>query len=335
MKPKRIALLFLILFIISFSSVSYAETQNANDDESDKPGVTDILFDPAGTIKYLFTEGIQGFCNNLASDLVNKAMEFLGKTLFSDTNFTQQPGLRATWNDNLKVSYGVLMIFFLIGIASAPLREILDLDLFSLREIGTRTVAAFVAASLSLQGAEWMLDLSTGVTRWILGQGITINDFNVWSVFMPGAGGIGLPGTTSSGLSVMFLLTGVLSIILAIIYAIRDAALWYLIAYSPFFIVAWVIPQTEKIAKVAFNILLGLILLKFVHAGIIKSFFKMQIEGGTYEMVMSLGMIVLMFVIPGILMNLALMSSVSGRARNTFRMVTNVKRFFGGPKKVK
>ena len=306
---------------------------NEAEKNDDEPDAGDMIFDPAGTIKYLFTEGIQGYCNNLASDLINKSMEFLGKTLFSDTRFTEQSALRSTWNDNLKVSYGVLLIFFLIGIASGPLREILDLDLFSLKEITTRTVAAFVAASLSLMVTEWILEFSTGMTQWILGQGVTVEDFNIWSVFAPTTGG--LPGTTGGGLSIMFLATAVLSLILAVIYAIRDAALWYLIAYSPFFIVAWVIPQTEKISKAAFNIFLGLLLLKFIHAGIIKSFFKMQIQGGTYEMVMSLGMIVLMFVIPGMLINLALMSSVSGRARNSFNMVSNVKRLFSPPKKVK
>ncbi|AVX40807.1 hypothetical protein CTH_10043 (plasmid) [Carboxydocella thermautotrophica] len=334
---KRFWLLAVVLFWLSASVTPVLAEQAGPQDSAVQPenssGVADVISDPAGTVKQLFTEGIQGFFNNLASDLINKTMDVLGETLFSDTDFTKQQGLKATWSDNLKVSYGVLLIFFLIGTASAPLRELLDLDLFSLREIATRTVAAFVAASLSLEIAEWMLEFSSGITRWIMGQGVTVKDFNVWSAFLPGTG-LTDSGTSGIGLALMFLLIGILTLILGVIYAIRDAALWYLIAYSPFFIVAWVIPQTEKIARVAFNILLGLLLLKFIHAGIIKAFFKMQIEGGTYEMFMSLAMVVLMYVIPGMLINLALMSGASGRVRNTVSMVTNVKKFFSAPKKV-
>jgi hypothetical protein len=349
LKIMIIALITLITIIITGSMVmaapetqiaavnGQAEVQIPADNNSSANGGAGNVVDSSGPLKYMITESIDGYLNNASTKMINGSLEFLGKTLFADKDFTKQPALVDTWNNNLKIAYGILFTFFMVGVASAPLREHLNLQLFSLREIMSRVIAASIAIYLSLDMFSYALEFSDGITKWILGQQITVNNINLLSSLAGGtfgpAGGAATGTNSIQGLSVLVFIGAVMAAILAVFYAVRDAALWYLIAYIPFFIAAWVIPQTEKYFKVVFGLIISLMLLKFLHAGILHSFTKMQVEGGNSEVFMSIGMLFMMYVIPGILLQLTLMTAVSSSTSKAGRMLSRLSSARTGPVK--
>jgi hypothetical protein len=306
MKKNTVIIIMMILF--SFLVIPcYATEESTVVSSGDGKDSSNWLWDS-------FESKVKEFFQNLSDDFLNTSRDFLQETLFQEKDFTQKRELVSIWQRNIRMAWGILLVLFMIGVSAAPLRELLDLNLLSLREIGLRAVLSVVFVYFSLDAAGMMLNLSNGVTNWILDDPYkNSNIFTQQSDF----------STLSSVF--LFFAFSILALILAIIYSIRDCVIWYLIAYAPLFIILWVLPQTEKFAKYAANIFLGMILLKFIHAGLLNVFMKIQAEGSPDDVITSLGFLTLMYVVPGAILGLASMMNNSARiVTKSSKSVVNV-----------
>lgn len=305
---KKAGFLILIVFIYlnSISSIVYATPINQ----------APVMQQPDdGWLETLVKDGMTAMLNQMATDITNKSMTYLGKTMFSDKKFIT-PALKKAWYENLGIGYGLMLLLFLIGVASSSLRDHLNIELFSLREVMTRVVLAVIAIKFSLDIATLLLDISSGFCQSILGKGVTFSDINAG--ITPAA-----EGTSLMGVALMYLALAILILVLGVVYAIRDATIWYFIAYAPVFIVLWVIPQTQKYAKISFNILIGMIGIKFIHVGMLKVFLLMQTKGSSYEVFQSLAIVIMMYAVPGILLGIAINSGLGQAARTITSTATS------------
>jgi hypothetical protein len=193
-------------------------------------------------------DAITSFFSGVVSDALNPLLKLLSNTLLTTPDLSSVPEVGTLWDTSWQLMiacYGMLIL--IAGIIVMAYETVQSRH--SIKEIGPRLVAGFIAGSLSLWVATKGIELANGLAQSLIGNGLdpgtsgtTLANMmtNMLLVGGPPGGGIFL-------VLMLIALVGLL-IVLLVTYIVRVAITILLIAAAPLFLMLHALPHTEGLA---------------------------------------------------------------------------------------
>lgn len=190
------------------------------------------------------------FLRDATSQLVDGPIRKLLKTEF----ITNNPELKGIWEQFRNLANVFFVIMFLIIIYSQAAS--VGLDAYSVKKILPRLVIAAIAVQLSYYMAALMVDASN-----VLGAGIDnlirnaggVSEFDVsglGSLGQVGAfGGVAIGAVFFFGAISLLFAGAMLLLSIFLVLILRQLLIWILVIAAPLALVAWILPNTESLAK--------------------------------------------------------------------------------------
>jgi len=309
MMKKIIILVLILIMVLNFSGIAFAETTETAPADPEVSG---------GIISQLLTEGFNTFMQNLVTDLLNKGLSFLKDNLFTTQDITQETGLVSIHKDIKGVVNSLFVLVLIIGSIMFYTSDFIGSSMYEVRIYLTRIIWGFIAANISLYICSWIIQLNNGLVEGVLAGGISGKNLEGFSIIST-SNAAGVPPLS---VLVLALVVAIMALILGCIYIIRAAILWLLIILSPIVFLLWVLPQTQSWTRLWTQMFSSVVFLQFIHALMLFIFLKLRFEGSGYEGIVGVAIFFLMIVVPGYILNLAVLQGSINRFSSLGRQGT-------------
>jgi hypothetical protein len=189
------------------------------------------------------SDAITGFFSGVVSDALNPLLKLLSNTLLTTPSLSSIPEVGQLWDSSWQLMiacYGMLIL--IAGIIVMAYETVQSRH--SIKEIGPRLVAGFIAGSLSLWVAKEGIELANGLAQAVIGNGLDASTAGTTLANML------LGGKGSNSIFFVLLLIALIGllIVLLVTYIVRVAITILLIAAAPLFLMLHALPHTEGMA---------------------------------------------------------------------------------------
>ncbi|MDT0318570.1 hypothetical protein [Streptomyces millisiae] len=263
---------------------------------------------PGGFAGWVFdgiTSAINAFFTGLATAALNPLLELLGNTLLTTPTPDQLPHVDALWSRSWQIvlaSYSVLVMaagIIVMGYQTVQTQ-------YSAREIAPRLILGFLASALSLFFATRMIVIANALTGAFLDPGIAPEAPRVALTDLI------LSSMDSSNMFMVFLALAVAGFLVAVLvtYVVRVALTTILLAAAPLALMCHALPQTDAIARWWWRAFSGLLAIQVAQSLTLVTALNVFLSSdgftflgttpgtGTINMIVSLGLMYILFKIP-------------------------------------
>lgn len=281
------------------------------------------------------TEAINALFRGLVEAALSPILDLLGRTVLSTPTIDSLPGIGELWNNSFELVVAAYGLFVLIGGILVMGHESIQTR-YSIKEIGPRIPAAFLASALSLFFADKLIQLANALTQGVLGDGVkppSLGDTFSEAIAALESGGL------------FIILTGLVLVIvgigLLIVYVIRVVVTLILIASGPLFLLCHALPHTDPLARWWWKAITAVLAIQIAQALVLITAVRTFLTGGVQlfgsvlsafgMMIAAIALFYILFKIPFWLLSAVKVSSgrslLGGLARayvaaKTFGMVT-------------
>jgi hypothetical protein len=213
-----------------------------SNESGDSGNSSDCSWDPS-TWGDCVIDGITSFFTGVVSDALNPLLKLLSNTLLTTPSLSSIPEVGQLWDTSWQLMiacYGMLIL--IAGIIVMAYETVQSRH--SIKEIGPRLVAGFLAGSLSLWVAKEGIELANALAQGVIGNGLDASTAGTTLANML----MGSPEGTGIFIVLMLIALVGMLIVLLVTYIVRVALTILLIAGAPLALMAHALPQTEGIA---------------------------------------------------------------------------------------
>ncbi|WP_086825899.1 hypothetical protein [Allokutzneria sp. NRRL B-24872] len=269
------------------------------------------------------TEAVNDFFRGIVDAALTPILEAIGHTTLSTPTIDNIAGIGDLWNTSWEIVVAAYGVLILVGGIVVMSHESLQAR-YSIKEIGPRIPAAFIASALSLFFVDKFIRVANGVTLGLLGSGV--NAPSLGSTLKTAIGGV-----LSGGLFIILvgLVLVVVSLALLIVYAFRVVTTLVLIVAAPLFLMGHALPQTDPLARWWWKAITATLAIQVVQALVLMTAVRTFLGSGAHWfngttsalglLVSSIALFVILFKVPFWLLRAVRVSSgrslVAGLAR--------------------
>jgi hypothetical protein len=206
-----------------------------------EPPTSPGLFDLPGRVR----AAVNDWFRELVTAALNPTLDLLGRSVLATPDVTAAGGrVRELWWASAGVANSAFVLLILAGGLLVMGHETVQTR-YSVKEIAPRLVVAFLAANVSLTVVGQAIELTNGVSRALLGQGVdpahTADTIKRLTLAPLDSGGIFL--------TLLTLVIAVLALALVLAYVVRVVLLTVLVAGAPIALACHALPQTDGLAQ--------------------------------------------------------------------------------------
>jgi hypothetical protein len=244
--------------------------QPAEDGENGEAecGITDI--------GACIANAINGIFRGLVNAALSPILELLGRTALSTPTIDSLPGIGELWNNSFELVAAAYGLFVLAGGIVVMSHESIQAR-YSIKEIGPRIPAAFLASALSLFFADKFIQLANALTLGVLGGGVdppSLGDTLSEAV----------AGIQTGGLFIILvgLVLVVVGLGLLIVYVVRIVITLILIISAPLFLMCHALPHTDPLARWWWKAIAAVLAIQLAQALVLITAVRTFLSGGVH-----------------------------------------------------